>query len=461
MTEGKPDEKIIFAKTSSQKNDKGTQPKLTRNKMNPLLLLNCIPIILFLSILPTYLTKLQSKSINQVNSTSHALTKHYYFFENQMAPLKIYVYNKSEPDQHEHIVQMFGSNPPRSDRFSRQAEEIIFCRTLQNSQNSFLLEKDPEKADLFYGPFCFSISAMMIRSSNKRDFYQYYLPLLRSMGPYFDRYDGLDHVMVQMSPAYHIRAPISSNNVRTLAFMATMSDIPYGLPDRELWHFTEFFHGSNAPLYVDDVENDTIAIDASSNPHKRTNFLFFQGVLNLFWNAHGSTIRHSLAAQMSDIPGTFSLYIQSGDSSAEALEANMYETMRKSQICLQAVQDSPTYRSMTDSFLSYCVPLVFSDQAFFPFEDVFIDYKQIVIQVPMESTDLLKSTINKANYRKIKQARILMREVGHLWEDSKQYTIEKRSSFWAWMWMQFFQNSIIVASKRRYPNLLGEPTFEE
>ena len=429
--------------------------------MNAWLLLNCIPIIFFLSSFPSYLAKKQLENKRKsYDSGLHALTAHYFFFENQMAPLKIYVYNQSEPDQNELIVKMFGSNPPLGDRSHSQSEEVIIMRTLQNAQNSFLIERDPEKADLYYGPFCLSICAMGTRSPTKRDFFSYYQPLLNSMGPYYQRYGGVDHVLVQMSPAYHIRAPISIHNYQSIPFMATMSDIPKQLPDRELWHFTQQFHGTNAPLYSNDVENETYDIDSSLNPNRRLTSIYFLGHLKMLWNSHSTNIRYALASQMQDIPMSFTLGIEEGDTASVSLHANQFEGMRKSQLCLNPPQDSPTSKSLTDTFLSMCVPVVFSDQVYFPFEDVFIDYSNIVIQVPMDNTYLLKSVVNKANFRKIKQRRILMREIGHLWEDNKQFEIVNGTSFWGWMWMQFFQNAIVVSSKRRYPMLLSEYDFD-
>lgn len=463
MSEGTPDRRIISAKTSSQKNKNKDEPqkKMTRNKMNPWLLFNCIPIIIVLCALLTYLMNTDLKErMKPFEDTSHALTTHYYFFENQMPPLKIYVYNESEPDQNDVIMRMFGSNPPTGERAFDQSEEVIMMRTLQNTQNSFLIEKDPEKADIFYAPFVLSISAMMCRASYKREFYYYYKPLLDSMGPYFERYGGIDHSLIQMSPAYNIRAPISANNYKTIAFMATMSDIPYQLSDRELWHFTQQFHGSMAPLYDDDVENETYEIDSNLNPNKRPISIFFLGHLKMFWDSHSTRIRYSLASQMDEIPMAFSLGINDGDTASLSLHANKYESMRKSQLCLNPPEDPPTSRTLTESFLSMCVPIVFSDYAYFPFEDVFIDYSKIVFQVPMDSTHLLKSAVNKANFRKIKNSRTLMREIGHLWEDNKQFEIVNGSNFWGWLWMQFFQNAIVVSSKRRYPNLLPEYNFD-
>ncbi|OHT12396.1 hypothetical protein TRFO_17760 [Tritrichomonas foetus] len=436
MSEGEPTAKVLGQPSTSQIESGIANQKLLVNKMNPYLLIFCIPIIAFLLIYPPYFVPLDDYAILE---TPQVLTNHYYLFESKLPPIKIYAYNITEPDQKDVVTKMFGSNPPRADRMSSQSNEIIIRHSVQKSSFRHF---DAETADIFYCPFYLSISAMMQRGSASRVFNRYYNELLRKAGPWRDRYDGIDHSVVQMSPAYQYRAPINSYLVGSIGLMATMSNIPFDIPPRDAWHYTQYFHGSNA-LIFNETEN------------QRDTSVFFLGPLSsIHWRPHGSIVRRALIPHLKNITNSFSLIVEKHETSSASLEASMHEKMRNSEICLEPEWDSPTSRSLTDAVLSFCVPLVYSNEAMFPFEGIFIDYTKILLQRHSEAHETLNPSIMMMNDRKLAAMRRGLRQVGQLWSDNKNFEIVPNQAIWGWYWMQFIQNSIMVASKRHFPSLL-------
>jgi hypothetical protein len=70
---------------------------------------------------------------------------------------------------------------------------------------------------------------------------------------YFEASCGIDHIFVQMSPAYRQHASVHSANVASFPVMLMLSDPTWATcaeNQRLAWHFSQLPQGPHAPLYA-------------------------------------------------------------------------------------------------------------------------------------------------------------------------------------------------------------------
>jgi hypothetical protein len=278
------------------------------------------------------------------------LTRHYAFFRDRWAPLKIFIYNISDPDEPYRVRQHFGDRWPTNG--ANQITELIVRHSLQQSR---FAHADPASADIFYAPFYLSVDAMTNRRARGCDFEARYAPLLRGEGPWYDRYGGVDHAFVQMSPPYPQRAPVHAGNVDGFPGMLTLSDIPRAVCERprHAWHFTQLPHGSAAPVSAGGGRE--ISAFFGGSPH------------SIDWRRPASPMRLEIIRQMQFIAASEVSTIEAEDSLFQRVDDAHYLRMRVAEMCVLPDGDAPTSRGLTDALRSLCLPLVFSDEARFPF----------------------------------------------------------------------------------------------
>ena len=85
---------------------------------------------------------------------------------------------------------------------------------------------------------------------------------------------------------------------------------------------------------------------------------------------------------------TQGLYLKTGTTECSLRRGNtpvkIVELMTKSVFCLQPPGDTPTRKSFFDSIESGCIPVIFMQGIFYPFQD-FIDYRKFTVYIDMDS----------------------------------------------------------------------------
>jgi hypothetical protein len=295
-------------------------------------------------------------------------------------------------------------------------------------------------ADVFYAPFYMSIEAMIARRSTVCEFENRYLPLLLQEARYFDLSGGIDHIFVQMSPAYPERAAVHLANVLSFPGMLTLSDVTWRIcaeNPRLAWHFSQLIHGSHAPTYT----------DTKVHAVRNTSAFFIGSRSPLNWGSSAVAVRYKLFANFPRIPR--GKIVELGGGGDQWAGADAWRQMRESDMCILAEGSAPTSRALTDALRSLCLPVVMSDEARFPFEGIFVDYSRILVQVPMIDGEGLPAAVGMVNERAVRAARRGLALMTRVIEARLREPMNINEQMWAWTWLQYAQAVVVSACKRR------------
>ncbi|EAY07987.1 Exostosin family protein [Trichomonas vaginalis G3] len=298
--------------------------------------------------------------------------------------------------------------------------------------------KDPEEADLFYVPL---FAALFNGLKDYANIDTIIIPQLRAFGKYFDRYGGVDYAFIQMLFSQD-NIPITVHQQKTLASMITLGDLNYNYSKyqmRESWRNVNFPLTSNIAQQFE--------IKPESSRHIST---FFIGQINLTdFDTVAAPIREGMANVMRVIPHSIVIDARRYDPITGVYSYNFSRMMSNSKFCCVPHGDGPTTKRLFDTFRTLCIPIVLSDEIKFPFEDLFINYPEILIQIPAFEPDRIPIAMSiPSTKRKLSMKKNMIR-VSHLLEQKFDYNIEKGNLMWGWLWVHYFKLSTVAASKRR------------
>ena len=152
------------------------------------------------------------------------------------------------------------------------------------------------------------------------------------------------------------------------------------------------------------------------------------------------------------IPNTIIINSKRKDPNITATLFNINNFMLNSEFCPVPQGDGPSSKRFYDSIQTLCIPIILSDEIRFPFEDLFINYKKFILQIPMFNSNFLSFIIGFLNNNKkliIKKNLIKFRKIINF---NENFTSNNGDLIWAWLWSQYFKICLISSNKRR--NLL-------
>lgn len=362
------------------------------------------------------------------------LTKHYDFFSDKIPPLKVYMHNLSLPMQ-EYIKQNQYLKGIELGLAHTTIFEYIAFKSLETYEHRTF---DPEEADLFYVPL---FGALFNGLREYADIDTVIIPQLRAMGKYFDRYNGIDHAFIQMLFSQN-NIPITLEQQMKLPSMLTLGDINYNYSKdkiRESWRNINFPLTSNIPQLFD--------IRSESNRHIST---FFIGQIDLSgFDVIAQPIRQGMASVMRDIPHSIVIDARRYDPISGVYNYNFSRMMLNSKFCCVPHGDGPTTKRLFDTFRTLCIPIVLSDEIRFPFEGLFVNYSNILIQVPALKPQQIPLAMSLPNRERRMNMRKNMVRISKLLEQRFDYKIEKGDLMWGWLWVHYYKLATVAASKRR------------
>jgi hypothetical protein len=95
------------------------------------------------------------------------------------------------------------------------------------------------------------------------------------------------------------------------------------------------------------------------------------------------------------------------------------------------------------------VLLCLADEIRFPFEVEFVNYENIVLQVPMYSPELIEHVMMLANDRWRRIIRAKMKEIFEILTLNVHAEIVHGQQMWAWLWSEYFKACYVATAKRR------------
>jgi hypothetical protein len=96
-----------------------------------------------------------------------------------------------------------------------------------------------------------------------------------------------------------------------------------------------------------------------------------------------------------------------------------------------------------------CVPIVMADEIRFPFEDVFVKYSHLVVQMPMYQPERIEHVMMLTNEKWQASIREALRDIFDIFQLNLNATIVKGQHTWAWLWAEYFKACYVATSKRR------------
>ncbi|EAY03446.1 Exostosin family protein [Trichomonas vaginalis G3] len=312
--------------------------------------------------------------------------------------------------------------------------EYIAFKSLEKYENRV---SDPEQADLFYVPL---FAALFNGLKDYANIDTIILPQLRAIGPYFDRFDGIDHAFIQMLFSQS-NIPLTVEHQKSLASMMTLGDVNY---EYSITHMRESWRNINFPL----TSNIPQQFDVNSHSSRHISS-FFIGQLELSGFDDAAPIRKGMAAAMRDVPHSIVIDARRYDNVAGVYNYNFSRMMINSKFCCVPHGDGPTTKRLFDTFRTLCIPIVLSDEIKFPFEDLFINYTNILIQIPAYKPQQIPLAMSLPDKERIITMKKNMVRISRLLEQKFDYKVTKGDLMWGWLWVHYFKLSTVAASKRR------------
>lgn len=361
-------------------------------------------------------------------------TKHYSYFVDKLPPLKIFLYNLSLPYQNKVANQQYVHAIPHNYAHTTVFEYIV-AKTIEYYKYRVF---DPENADLFYVPL---FGAIFNQHREKADIDTVILPQLREFGPYFDRSDGVDHAWTQMLFS-HDNIPITPYHQHHLPSMITLGDLDFNYSKT---HLRESWRNNNFPLTSNINQLDTLDSD-----NTRPITAFFIGQIELSgFDDIGAPIRRGMANELHRIPHAVVINAKRYDPIHSVYSYNFSRMMASSEYCLVPHGDGPTTKRLFDTFKTLCIPIVLSDQIRFPFENLFIDYSKVLIQIPAFHPEDIGIAMSLPDKKRRIELRANMLRLSEILGQKFNYKPEHGDLMWAWLWVHYFKLTTIAASKRR------------
>ena len=371
----------------------------------------------------------------QFNLTEkNCFTKHYNYFQHRIPPMKIFLYNLSLPFQTKvSKIQYINAIPAKLAHTT--VFEYIAYKNIMSYPFRTLHGKD---ADLFFVPL---FGALFNGHKDKGDIDEVIIPQLKQYGNFFERYGGVDHAFIQMLFSQE-NIPITVEKQRHLASMITLGDLNFNYSRnymRESWRNINFPLTSNIPQNED--------INCSE---KRPISAFFIGQIELSgFDDVAAPIRRGMALEMKTLPHSIVINAKRYDPLHSVYSYNFSRMMVNSDFCCVPHGDGPTTKRLFDTFRTLCIPIVLSDEIMFPFEDLFVDYTNIVIQIPAFEPNLIPLVMSLPTKKKKAQMRENMLKISHLLEQDFDYDVHPGNLMWGWLWIHYFKLCVVAASKRR------------
>ncbi|EAY14521.1 hypothetical protein TVAG_388530 [Trichomonas vaginalis G3] len=262
--------------------------------------------------------------------------------------------------------------------------------------------------------------------------------------PYYQRYNGVDHLFIQLLFT-HNNIPITPDHEKNLSSMLTLGDLKWNytiFTPREVWRNTIMPYNSNFDI-IDTFES-------KDRPMR----LFLIGQFNLqAFDRRSRVIRRALLRFLQSLPHSTVIQTMRKSTTHNAGLFDIESFMRHSDFCTVPHGDGPASKRLYDSFRTGCIPLVMSDELRFPFEAVFLEYKDFITQVPAYHPRLVGLAVGCNNGMKHRQfVRRRLREVDSLlrvYKGIDEVQPTNGDFLWGWGWMQFFKAATVSSVKRR------------
>ncbi|KAG0566523.1 hypothetical protein M758_7G074500 [Ceratodon purpureus] len=220
--------------------------------------------------------------------------------------------------------------------------------------------QDPSKASLFYIPYYGGLDVIrwhwaLNATNEKRDALGRRLVRWLEQQPSWNRREGVDHVLVLGKISWDFRRQVTGTWGSRLLEFPEMQKVTKLLIERNPWHRQDigvphptFFHPKSASdmrRWLSHVESQT-----------RKNLVSFVGKDR---HLDPNNVRSALIGQCRDATGTNDCHFLECEQDKCLLPDYVIKVFLTSHFCMQPPGDSPTRRSVFDSLVAGCIPVLF------------------------------------------------------------------------------------------------------
>ncbi|OHS93949.1 hypothetical protein TRFO_39859 [Tritrichomonas foetus] len=156
-----------------------------------------------------------------INPAHFGLTEHAIFLTHRLPPIKIFVYNVTAPDYNHHMrlirAYIGNLNNPKGREICSSSMMFDYFIT-EIITNSSLNEKDGDKADIFLDDMILSLYY-----NHGPSYTKYAIDPIKDKYPYFNRSQGIDHILLQNTFACHL-TPFRPKDEKEFPGMTSMGD---------------------------------------------------------------------------------------------------------------------------------------------------------------------------------------------------------------------------------------------
>jgi hypothetical protein len=117
-------------------------------------------------------------------------------------------------------------------------------------------------------------------------------------------------------------------------------------------------------------------------------------------NNKATPIRNAMANTLRTIPHSLILVAQRYSPVNNIDQYNFSKFLVHSDFCTVPYGDSPSAKRLFDTFRTLCIPIILSDKIRFPFENLFIDYSKLVLQIPVKKPHFVELAMGAATIKR-------------------------------------------------------------
>ncbi|KAH0785195.1 Exostosin family protein [Histomonas meleagridis] len=289
-----------------------------------------------------------------------------------------------------------------------------------------IITNDPEEADFFYVPIYTFACIFNEKLQNVTDL----IKELRSIGPWYDRHNGADHIMVTGFETPYGNCPLRQS--------VTSDNFIIASPNPQSWISWQSWHGQRNIIvpfvsYFPEYPFDQVQWNI---PRKHTAFIAQTYTISSKGN---KVIRTEISNQMRKLKrGNLVMFNRYTNQIVETV-ASLPKHMQNSDFCICPGGDLPFPKRFFDATYFGCIPVIISNEAVPPFADLLLDYSKFSLRIPEENVTQMAEILESFSQERIQEMRNELKLAAKTFRFRLGSPPVVGEAFWAFTWMLYIR----------------------
>ncbi|KAH0793898.1 Exostosin family protein [Histomonas meleagridis] len=291
-----------------------------------------------------------------------------------------------------------------------------------------LITNNPEEADFFYipiHPFACRVTEFLRKNDEL-------IKEIRSLGPWYDRKKGSDHIVVSGFEAAYGDSPFSTSITKDNFIIASPN--PQRLDSWRTWH------GQRNIIipFVSHFKNFTFS-DVNWT-RKRNNTVYLAHSYNVL-PLDAQALRKKVTDAVSKIKRKELIVFTRRPYRVVSIVRSLPEKMTNADfcVCVRGDLQLPNKR-VFDAINLGCIPVLISDNVSLPFAHNLLDYSKFTIRIPEKDVDKIPEILESYSQSQIQEMRNELKKAAKVLRFRVGQPPVVGEAFWAFSWMLYIRH---------------------